>query len=246
MMANGGADIGAQLHPWVTPPHDEQVTTRNSFAGNLSEPLERAKIEALTKQIMAATGVAPRSYRAGRYGIGANTARALTDNGYHLDVSIRSLFSYSHESGPDFSTHSIAPWWVGSQKQLLELPLTAVYTGLFREQGSWLFGAVSRIKLLEALFARGLLNRVALTPEGMPAKEVLEAIDVLDDSGCQFYSLSYHSPSIVPGHTPYVRDGDDLKRFWQWWDLVFNHFAKKSIMPMRSLDFIEKAFATRR
>src|SRR5712671_3057684 len=28
-------EIGAQLHPWVTPPHEEEVCERNSFASNL-------------------------------------------------------------------------------------------------------------------------------------------------------------------------------------------------------------------
>ena len=31
--------------------------------------------------------------------------------------------------------------------------------------------------------------------------------------GCQVFSLTYHSPSMVAGHTPYVRTADDLRRF---------------------------------
>src|SRR5262249_18704611 len=37
---DGRAGIGAQLHPWVTPPFTEEVTVRNSFAGNLPRALE--------------------------------------------------------------------------------------------------------------------------------------------------------------------------------------------------------------
>ena len=31
--------------------------------------------------------------------------------------------------------------------------------------------------------------------------------------GHRTFSLTYHSPSLAPGHTPYVRDGADLDRF---------------------------------
>ena len=37
----GKAEIGVQLHPWVNPPYDEDVTAQNSYAGNLPRELER-------------------------------------------------------------------------------------------------------------------------------------------------------------------------------------------------------------
>src|SRR3546814_8874332 len=36
----GRCEIGAQLHPWVTPPHDEEVNARNSYTGNLPAALQ--------------------------------------------------------------------------------------------------------------------------------------------------------------------------------------------------------------
>ncbi len=41
---HGRAEIGVQLHPWVNPPHQEQLNVFNSFAGNLPPALERAKL----------------------------------------------------------------------------------------------------------------------------------------------------------------------------------------------------------
>ena len=43
----GLCEVGAQLHPWVTPPHDEDVNARNSYTGNLPLDLQRAKMTAL-------------------------------------------------------------------------------------------------------------------------------------------------------------------------------------------------------
>ena len=47
----GRAEIGVQLHPWVNPPHDEEITEFNSFAGNLPRELERAKFRRLRDEI---------------------------------------------------------------------------------------------------------------------------------------------------------------------------------------------------
>ena len=39
-LSDGRAEIGVQLHPWVNPPFQEEVTQHNSFAGNLPRELE--------------------------------------------------------------------------------------------------------------------------------------------------------------------------------------------------------------
>ena len=235
MLAAGECEIGTQLHPWVNPPHDEQVCPANSFVGNLPRALERAKLHALTDRIERATGVRPVIYRAGRYGIGANTAELLVEAGYRLDVSVRSLFDYSDQTGPDFSRHPVWPWWIA--RTLLEVPLTAGFTGMLHRHP-----ALHRRAALRGPLARlGLLNRVALTPEGMPQAEAVAVIDRLVDRGVGLFSLSFHTPSVVPGHTPYVRDAADLAAFWRWWDAVFDRFAAHGILPARASEIIAAA-----
>lgn len=233
------AVIGAQLHPWVNPPFDETLSRANSFAGNLPAKIEQAKLRALTAKIETMIGTRPVVYRAGRYGAGANTARLLMAEGYRLDVSIRSLFEYRDEGGPDFSAFPVAPWWVDQEKRLLELPLSAAYVGRCAGAGGWLYPASARLPLLRGLLARtNILQRVALTPEGMPLPDALLAIRTMLDAGVALFSLSFHSPSIVPGHTPYVRDEADLRAFWSWWDGVLDCFARAGVTPMSSLELI--------
>ncbi len=70
----GKARIGAHLHPWVTPPHEEEVTVRNSYACNLPPELEARKIDVLTRTIEQNFGARPTVFKAGRYGYGRNTA----------------------------------------------------------------------------------------------------------------------------------------------------------------------------
>lgn len=64
----------------------------------------------------------------------------------------------------------------------------------------------------------GLLSRVPLTPEGVLLAEALEAVRHAADDGTAVLNFSFHSPSLVPGHTPHVRDAADLARFHAWWD----------------------------
>ncbi|HEX8482596.1 MAG TPA: polysaccharide deacetylase family protein [Allosphingosinicella sp.] len=223
--------IGTQLHPWVNPPHDEEVNTFNSFVGNLPKKLERAKIENLTDTIDAAFGRRPTVYRAGRYGVGANTASLLRDAGYEADVSVRALHDYSDEGGPDFSRVRPLPFRVG-EGPLVELPLSAAYVGPLRAGGRRVYRAAGRLPRGRGILYRtGLLNRAALTPEGVPLAEALAAVRALIRDGVRWFSLSFHSPSVEPGHTPFVRTPDDLRSFHAWWDEMFDLFESQGIAP---------------
>src|SRR4030095_7281494 len=83
----GRALIGAHLHPWVSPPHVEDVNARNSYPGNLPRALESEKLGRLTEKIAESFGTRPQTYLAGRYGFGANTAAILEELGYEVDIS---------------------------------------------------------------------------------------------------------------------------------------------------------------
>ncbi len=218
VLADGVSAIGTQLHPWVNPPFDEALTPANSFAGNLPEALEAAKIDALTGAITAAFGVAPRAYRAGRYGIGPATPGLLAARGYLLDSSMRSAYRYSEEGGPDFGAVGNHAFRVGP---IVELPLTTVFTGLARRGGLGLYNMLGKLPKGRGIFARThLLSRVALTPEEMPLADAREAVAVAVGEGLRLLNFSFHSPSVAPGHTPYVRDAADLAAFHHWWDRI--------------------------
>jgi hypothetical protein len=229
LQEGGECSIGAQLHPWVNPPFEEEVNRTNSFAGNLPPDLERAKLECLTSTITDSFGRRPVVYRAGRYGVGPNTARMLADLGYKLDVSVRAAFDYSGERGPNFSRIEPLPYRIGDGP-LIELPLSAAYLGVLRKVGPPLYRLASRLPRGPGVLARtGLLNRVSLTPEAYPLHEVLQAVDQMLDDGVQLLSISFHSPSCVPGHTPFVRDEADLATFNAWWDGVLGLLARRGV-----------------
>ncbi len=243
-LEDGDCTIGAQLHPWVNPPFDEELDSRNSFPGNLPRALERAKLKLLTERLEASFGQRPTVYRAGRYGIGPNTEAILDELGYRIDCSVRPLFDYGSELGPSFWHAPAQPYWTGPECRLLEIPLSALFVGALSRVGKRLFRWSERIPRIRGVLARtGLLNRVVLTPEGMPLDETLEALRVLVDRGARIFSIAFHSPSVETGHTPFVRDAADLSRLYGWLDGVFDFFARESIRPCTPHDVLAAAIA---
>lgn len=231
-LANGRAEAGLHLHPWLNPPLDEDISEFNSFSGNLPEQLERAKFRVLMDAIGDRLGVRPLIYRAGRYGVGPNSASILIDEGIAIDTSVRTMFDYSQTGGPNFRDHPLRPYWLDHDHKLMELPVTTIFWGPLRPLGRWLYPRLWRAPLLRGVFSRlGLLERIPLTPEGIAAEEAIRAIDVALDDGLPLLVFSFHSPSLAPGHTPYVREPKDLDTFYDWWRQVLGHLRQRNVAP---------------
>lgn len=241
-LADETADVGAHLHPWVNPPLVESLSPFNSFVGNLPEMVEGAKLAALCDHMERRVGLRPIVYRAGRYGVGPNTARLLVRHGFELDVSVRSGFDYSDEGGPDFRGMPVRPYRTGPDGRLLELPLSTAYTGHLRPFGSTLDRLAQPHPHAAAMLSRlGLFSRVPLTPEGVTPAQCRAAIDALIDNGLAVMSFSFHSPTVEPGNTPYVRNGHDLDSFYRWWDVVLDHLAARGVEPLSLGRFLKLA-----
>ena len=123
LVDSGRALIGAHLHPWVSPPFEEEVNARNSYPGNLPPALEREKLRLLTERIEASFGTRPRTYLAGRYGFGPHTGAILEELGYEVDISPAVPIDFSADGGPDYSAFTSDPIWFGDR--MLGLPGTA-------------------------------------------------------------------------------------------------------------------------
>lgn len=237
VIEDGRSTIGAQLHAWVNPPYADP-RPGDTYPGNLPVEQEAAKLDELTDALRAAFGTSPLIYRAGRYGIGPNTSALLAARGYRFDSSVRAGYDYSADGGPDFTAVGNHAYRLG---QLIELPLSTVFTGALRRGGAALHRRLGSIPHARGAFARaGMLERVALTPEDMPIDPALRAVRTAVAAGDRLLTFSFHSPSLVPGNTPYVRSRDDLARFWQWWEAMF---AELERMRVRATTLAEIAAA---
>ena len=219
-LQSGACEIGTQLHPWLNPPIEEELCERNSYPGNLPRTLEAAKLWMLTDVIEANLGVRPTLYRSGRYGLGPNTPDLLAGMGYRIDCSVRPHFASNGDGGPDYQDAYDRPFWLDPEQAVLELPVTVGLTGALARFPGLLAPAAHpmlRPLRLRGLLARGrLLNRVQLTPEGTRLAEAQRLTRAMLADGHRLFVVGYHSPSLQPGNTPFVRTAADLQRLLGW------------------------------
>ncbi len=225
----GKAEIGAHLHPWVTPPHEEEVTSFNSYHCNLPPALERAKLVALTDAIERGFGARPTLFKAGRYGLGDHTKAVLAELGYTVDCSVVPHSSFADDGGPSFLGWPDRPYWLDEGRGLLEIPLSVGFIGAAasvgpKAGGLFVHPGAARLRLPGMLARSGLLARSRLSPEGVPAEEQCRLLASMASRGHRLFSLTYHSPSLAPGHTPYVRDEADLAAFLANIEKVLTYF----------------------
>ncbi len=238
---SGRGLLGAHLHPWVTPPFEEEVNVRNSFPGNLGAELEAANMRQLMERIEEVFGQRPRVYQAGRYGLGPDTAAILAREGIEVDLSATPPFDYSEQGGPDFSAYPADPWWLDRPGGVLEIPTTGAYVGFLRSGVHRIYRAVTRPALrwtrLPGLLARvGALERLRLTPEGHELDDLVRLTRSLLARGTRIFTFSYHAPSLKPGCTQYVRDERELEHFHErcrrYFEFFMGELGGRSLTPL--------------
>jgi hypothetical protein len=246
---SGACEVGAHLQPWDNPPFFERMTDENSYPGNLPFELEREKLVRLTRSIEENVGVHPRIYKAGRYGVGRATGRILAELGYEIDMSVVPGTNLSRKLGPDFTHCRAGPYWFGKDPALLEIPLSIGYTGLLADTGAMAYALTmnERLKALHVpgVLARlGLIERISLTPEGVSFEEQRRLTRALLRKGHRVFNFTYHSPSLVPGNTPYVKTEVDLRAFLRRIEQYLEFFAGE-VSGRAATPFEVKALAER-
>jgi len=228
----GRALIGAHLHPWVSPPYEEEVNVRNSYPCNLPRALEADKLGRLTEKIVESFGTSPRTYLAGRYGFGSNTGAILEELDYQVDISPAVPIDFSADGGPDYSGYSSHPYWFGAERKLLGLPGTGGYVGWLRAGGTAFYKAVTT-PFMRRIGAGGVcarlraVERIRLSPEDYSEPEMRRLTHTLLRDGVRVFVFSFHSPSVMPGGTPYVRSLGDLERFLDKCRRYFDFFMRQ-------------------
>src|SRR4029079_18298868 len=84
---------------------------------------------------------------------------------------------------------------------------------------------IRQVKLPAILARTRLLYRARITPEGHSLDEAKELTRTLYRAGQRVFALSYHSPSLSPGRTPYTRNQADVERFLSWIEGYLDFFT---------------------
>ena len=241
IMEDNRALIGAHLHTWVNPPFSEQVTVHNSYQGNLSPLLEREKLEVLTDTIETSFGIRPTIHKAGRYGVGSATPQILSDLGFEIDISAVPAFDWSGDGGPDYRTLSQHMFWFGPGHRLLGIPNTGAFIGTLKVSGPIMYAARRQQSWVWSTFNRALsrsrvLERIMLSPEGHTLDKMIRLTRNLVAQGCRVFTVSLHSPTVMPGGTPYTRDKADVQAFLDkcrhFFEFFFTELGGQAMTPV--------------
>jgi hypothetical protein len=251
---SGRCEIGAHIHPWNTPPGSGSYDARASYLNNLPLALQREKLAVVTDQITQAFGVAPRSFRSGRYGLDGAGAALLPALGYMVDSSVCPFTDYSADGGPDFRGAPWTPYWLdgGDIRQpaarrgsLLEVPVSF---GFDRSQfalaeaihGRLARGALSRLRAVGVLDRLRLLRKIKFSPEKGDAPRLNALARAYAHNGAPCMVMMFHSSSLLPGQTPYVRDARQLEAFLDTLRGVFEYcLGELGMRPMTLAGFAD-------
>ena len=248
LQRSGRCEIGAHLHPWCTPPFEEETSSENSWLCNLPEPRQWAKIGRITESIQMEIGVRPTSFRAGRYGMDIVGARILERFGYLVDSSVVSLVDYCDEGGPDFRQFPLHPYWIGKTAlseaapagQLLEIPVSVGFSRSDYRSLQWIRQFAERpvfrpFHLVGILDRLNLVRRIMFSPEQADARRMQQLVDAGVANDTPSLTLMLHSSSLLPGCSPYVRDMHDLDQLYSNLEAVFAYCFSRHAMIAHTL-----------
>lgn len=259
--AAGNAEIAAHLHPWNTPPLAEAFVPRNSMLNNLPADLQLAKLRRLTAALEEAFGVTPRAFRAGRYGLGRDTVAALLRCGYRVDSSVTPFTSWkTSDDGPTFVGAPFVPYCLAADREvtqpapegdLLEIPLSYGFSrgpfGFWEATRRVLEAAPFRWLHLAGLAARtGLVERITLSPELASVAEMLTLSRLLLEHGVRHLHLSWHSPSLKPGLSPFVATAADVARLYASVEAYLEGLSRMTRVAFATVSEAAAVFGTAR
>lgn len=222
-----GAEVGAHLHPWETPPFLPSGidVAHASFPHEMPGDFFEEKLMRLTGLISKKFG-APRSYRAGRWGIVAAHLPILERHGYVVDTSVMPLTDWrgtmgipsaaGGRGGVDFRTAPRSPYHPAYNDitkigiaRILEIPVTVAYS---RPVPS----AIRRTYPLLPDLARRVLSRTRMlrAVAATPAEELEERLLPMLRSACAekpcVINWTIHSSELMLNGSPSTRTQADL------------------------------------
>ncbi|HLG06906.1 MAG TPA: hypothetical protein VI383_12255 [Gemmatimonadales bacterium] len=217
----GRCEIGAHCHPWNTPPFRWPSDETHSMLHRLPPEAQFEKIRALKETLRMNLGQTPVSFRAGRFGFDDSVAVNLLRLGFRVDTSVTPLLSWTEFGGPEYDEDYPDCFWLrfGAEApgRLLEVPCTVGFLQRSPVRANARLQSVRASPLLHRLRAQGVLeflgiiNKVWLCPEKTPLADMvaLSRRRVRDDAA--ILNLMFHSVSLEPGLTPFVRDERDRR-----------------------------------
>jgi hypothetical protein len=237
---NDLCEIGTHPHPWNTPPYDETRSEENSMLCNLPPDLQYKKIESLHETIIKNFDLFPLSFRGGRWAFNEGVAKIICQMGYKVDTSIIPFFNWAPHYGIDFSRAFPSPYRfsvdnifkLSSNGELLEVPASVGFNRVNFEMCCRVFNTVTEkpftyLKIEGILRRLKLLKRITLSPEDTDDGGMIELAKVMLKRNQKILNMFFHSPSLMRGHTPFIKTKSDEKEILRRIESFFL-FARES------------------
>ena len=219
IMEDGRCEIGAHVHPWNTPPFEEEMSVKNTMLFNLKRDLQYKKIESLHEIIRRNFEVEPVTFRAGRWGFDQTVAENMFKIGYKVDCSVSPYVNWQSYHGPDFSnwTPGIQRLYLGKKEHdqfLLEIPATIGFLQPNFKFCNRMFNTISNsslkyFRMIGVLDKLKMLNKVWLSPEMSDGVEMIKLANSIKREGYVLLNMFFHSSSLKAGLTPFTKSVED-------------------------------------
>ena len=198
----GSLELGTHLHAEYVGPDADDDAESTLFQAALPPELERAKLRALTALFQDRFGRRPRSFRAGRFGIGAASLSILAELGYAVDSSVTPLVDWRRggPGAPSFRDAPLVPYRPdpANPEQCGDGPLWEVPVTIRRGRWHWL-----------PVVGRRLGHRWLRPTWGTGWDLVTLAREIVDEPGepgspPAVLNVMFHNVEVVPGASPYA------------------------------------------
>jgi hypothetical protein len=201
----GEAELGTHLHGEFAEPGAFEPDVTSAFQCRYDRETEQQKLRYLTDVFRCSFGRAPRSFRAGRFGIGRHSLELLQDLGYTVDSSVTPQMNWSCAGAPEvsFLQAPTQPYWpvldepehaALQRGTVLEVPVTI---RPFRLAGIPVVGRWAQPRWLCP--TRGSVGRLI--------RLAREEIEHAKFSGRPIVlNCMFHNVDVIPGASPFAKN----------------------------------------
>jgi hypothetical protein len=241
-----GAEIGAHLHHWSTPPPGSEASPPLP-TDQLAPDMLRARLRTLLHAGQDFQGEPLRAFRMGRWDLKAAIRPLLAEEGLRVDSSVCPLRAF--KNGPDHFLAPPDPYW--TEDGLLEVPITQIALH------PWLPPALYAIardlpeqrgqRLLDSFRCWAALSA---NPVWHSATVMRLAVRWHVARGGKVLCLFWHSSEMMPGASPHTKTQKDadallvrIYDFLRW--LKENYAAKGATLASLAQDPSARSFPVR-
>jgi hypothetical protein len=210
-----GAEVGAHLHPWNTPPYSDLSSPEPIATARLPLTLVGEKLKTLVDCLTEGFQEPPRSFRMGRFDWSAGLLELLPGCGLRVDSSMVPL-TFKGE-GPQNFLAPADPFWLEVSAapgvRLLEAPVTMVPVWKSSAKAVHRLAGLLPGKAGQALLSRyRFVGAAGIHPAWFPQFSMRLAATLHRRRGGRVLTLFLHSSELLPGGSPDFPDTASVDR----------------------------------